>query len=246
MIIQRCRPAVGTTNPAPWLRTVQTAYSTLVVDYRTGAVTMLSGETKHTWDAYVAGRHNGPDTAADPIITDFAERGWLAAPPIVVHLDDAATSWGTQETAAALPAIGHAPWRWRLAALPAVLLVLLARDLSHQHRFARLLWLTCLGEQLPLASDQQARHAVRAIRHAARLIPARVACLEESVAATVLLAAAGKRTRWCHGIATDPVRLHAWVAGRNGDPIEEPSSTARYTVINEPWTKSVKKETTSE
>jgi hypothetical protein len=56
----------------------------------------------------------------------------------------------------------------------------------------------------------------------------------------VLLAALGKRARWCHGIATDPVRLHAWLAGRNGDPVEEPSSTALYTVINQPWTKNAK------
>lgn len=246
MIAQLRRTAVGTPNPVPWLRTVQTAYSTLVVEYRTGAVTMLSGETKHTWDACVAGGYDGPDVTVDPIIVDFAKRGWLTAPPIVVRLDEAATSWGTQETAAALPAIGHAPWPWRLTALPTLVAVLLARDLSKHHRFARLLRLTRLGERLPLASDQQAGHAVRAIRHAARLIPARVACLEESVAATVLLALAGKRARWCHGIATDPVRLHAWIAGRNGDPIEEPSSTARYTVINQPMDQRSKETTASE
>lgn len=201
---------------------------------------MLSGATKQAWDEYVAGqRHDGRDAAVDPISADFTKRGWLTAAlhpatPIVVHLDESAASWGTQETAAALSAIGYAPWPWRLAAFPALLLVLLAREVSHQHRFARLLRLTRLGERLPLAADQQTRHAMRAVRHAARLIPARVACLEESVAATVLLAVAGKRAKWCHGIATDPVRLHAWISGCNGNTIEEPSSTARYRVINQP------------
>jgi hypothetical protein len=226
-------------SPAPWLRTVQTSHATLVVDYRTGEVTILGGEAMRLWNLYVAGQQpEALNTTEETINADFSNRGWLTAPsqtgpaPVVIRHSGSTVSWGTQETAAALPSIGNAPWPWRLAALPAVVLVLLVRQSGRKHRFARLVRLTELGARHPWATDLQARHAVRAVRHAARYIPARIACLEESVAAKLLLAAAGKRATWCHGIATDPVRLHAWIAGRDGDPIDEPPSTHRYTMIN--------------
>jgi hypothetical protein len=38
-------------------------------------------------------------------------------------------------------------------------------------------------------------------------VPARIACLEESVAAMVALALAGRQADWRHGIASDPVRM---------------------------------------
>ncbi|MBN9739479.1 MULTISPECIES: lasso peptide biosynthesis B2 protein [unclassified Pseudonocardia] len=39
----------------------------------------------------------------------------------------------------------------------------------------------------------------------------RTACLEETVAAMLALAVNGRRAGWCHGIAADPIRLHAWL-----------------------------------
>ncbi|WP_198663522.1 lasso peptide biosynthesis B2 protein [Jiangella endophytica] len=63
-------------------------------------------------------------------------------------------------------------------------------------------------------------------------VPARVACLEESVAANLLLAAAGRRGCWTHGAATDPLRFHAWLADGEGRPVEEPPDTELYTPIN--------------
>lgn len=224
-------------HPAAWLRSVRTAHASLVVDYRSGAIAMLHGQAKHLWHTYTEGQQpDRPDGHDGTLIADFARRDWLStrATPAspVVQLDDCTASWGTRETEAALGAIGYTPWPWRLAALPTVGLVLLVRQLSPHRRFARLLRLTRLGTRLPVATDPQARHAIRAVRHAARLIPAKVACLEESVAATVLLAVAGRHATWCHGIALDPVRLHAWIAARNGDPLEEPPSTTQYTVIN--------------
>jgi hypothetical protein len=239
MIKQSRRLGGEQESPAPWLRTVQTSHATLVVDYRTGEVTMLGGEAMRLWNLYVAGQQPElPNTTVETINADFSNRGWFTVPPqaapapVVIRLNGSTVSWGTQETAAALPAIGNAPWPWRLAALPIVLLVLLARQSGRKHRFARLVRLTQLGAQQPWATDLQARHAVRAVRHVARYIPARIACLEESMAAKLLLAAIGKRATWCHGIATDPVRLHAWIAGSDGDPIDEPPSTHRYTMIN--------------
>ncbi|WP_240801398.1 lasso peptide biosynthesis B2 protein [Streptomyces sp. A1136] len=48
------------------------------------------------------------------------------------------------------------------------------------------------------------------------LTPARWACLEQSTAGTLLPDAAGRRAEWRHGIAADPVRLHAWIEDAAG------------------------------
>ncbi len=60
--------------------------------------------------------------------------------------------------------------------------------------------------------------------------PVRVACLEESVAATLVLAAFGRGVRWCHGVIADPIRLHAWIEAE-GHPVAEPDSTRRCTAL---------------
>ncbi|MGH3905753.1 MAG: lasso peptide biosynthesis B2 protein [Pseudonocardiaceae bacterium] len=49
-----------------------------------------------------------------------------------------------------------------------------------------------------------------------------------------MLAAAGRRAEWRHGVATDPVRLHAWIADHTGAPVEEPADTALYTATCTP------------
>jgi hypothetical protein len=62
-----------------------------------------------------------------------------------------------------------------------------------------------------------------------------VACprslLGESVAAALLLAVCGRRAWWRLGIAADPIRLHAWLAGADGHPVDEPPTTGRYVPI---------------
>ncbi|WP_459250002.1 lasso peptide biosynthesis B2 protein [Streptomyces youssoufiensis] len=65
--------------------------------------------------------------------------------------------------------------------------------------------------------------------HATRHSPARTACLEESAATVLLLAARRLSVTWCHGVAPDPVRLHAWVETDDGVPVAEPPSTFGYT-----------------
>jgi Transglutaminase-like superfamily len=64
----------------------------------------------------------------------------------------------------------------------------------------------------------------------AYLLPWRIACLEESVTAMLVLAVIGQSAVWCHGVATDPIRLHAWLTV-NGAPVAEPASTGRYTPL---------------
>ncbi|QES59021.1 lasso peptide biosynthesis B2 protein [Streptomyces venezuelae] len=153
---------------------------------------------------------------------------------VVEHLTEA-PSWGTIESAAALTRPARAPWTWRLAALPVLLATAAAGAVGrHGGRFRRLVRLGCIGRALPLASPEQAQAAVRAVRWASRIVPARWACLEQSSAAALLLALAGVRGEWRHGIAGDPVRLHAWIVDWQGRPVEEPPDTALYAVTYTP------------
>ncbi|MEJ8652717.1 lasso peptide biosynthesis B2 protein [Streptomyces sp. MS1.AVA.3] len=148
----------------------------------------------------------------------------------VVHVDAAVPTWGTTDVPATLPGWAPVPLRWRLAALPAVLLTAATRTCGpHRGRFHRLVQLACSGRRLTPATGRQAQYAVRAIRWASRAVPARWACLEQSTSAAVLLALAGRRAEWRHGVATDPIRLHAWLVDPHGSPVEEPSETSLYT-----------------
>ncbi|MER6530069.1 lasso peptide biosynthesis B2 protein [Streptomyces sp. NPDC001508] len=122
------------------------------------------------------------------------------------------------------------PIRWRVAAVPVVLATAATWTVGpRRNRFSRLVRLACAGRDLPPATTSQARYAVRAVRWAARLLPMRRACLEDSAAAALLLTVARHRAEWCHGVALDPVRLHAWIADPEGEPVEEPADTALYT-----------------
>ncbi|MFG2566557.1 lasso peptide biosynthesis B2 protein [Streptomyces sp. NPDC048567] len=81
------------------------------------------------------------------------------------------------------------------------------------------------------ATPEQAERAVLAVRRAAWYSPARTACLEESAAAVLLLALRRRSVVWCHGVAPDPVRLHAWVQTGDGALAAEPASTLLYTPV---------------
>ncbi|MEU1282589.1 lasso peptide biosynthesis B2 protein [Streptomyces sp. NPDC005805] len=81
------------------------------------------------------------------------------------------------------------------------------------------------------ATPSQAAAAVHAVRRAAWFSPARTACLEESAAAVLLLALGRRSVVWCHGVAPDPVRLHAWITTLDGTSVAEPSSTGAYTPV---------------
>ncbi|MGW0712339.1 lasso peptide biosynthesis B2 protein [Streptomyces sp. NPDC002643] len=153
----------------------------------------------------------------------------------VVRLQDTLPSWGTIEVPAVLPHPVHIPLQWRVGAVPAVLIAATAWVLGRREmRFSRLIRLACSGRSLPPATRRQARYAMCAVRWASRLVPVRWACLEQSTVAAVLLAMAGRRAEWRHGVATDPVRLHAWIADTEGEPVEEPADTALYTATYTP------------
>ncbi|MFE6689658.1 lasso peptide biosynthesis B2 protein [Streptomyces sp. NPDC057743] len=122
-----------------------------------------------------------------------------------------------------------------MGAVPAVLVTAAALTLGRRRRrFRRLVRLACLGRNLRPATSYQARYAVCAARWVTQLMPMRWACMEESTSAALLLALAGRRAEWRHGVAMDPVRLHAWIVDPYDNPVEEPDDTALYTSTHTP------------
>ncbi|MDA0566765.1 lasso peptide biosynthesis B2 protein [Streptomonospora sp. S1-112] len=223
------------------LRSVAFPAVTVLLDTRTGTVQALTGTAAKIWaeiattadpQAPVAGI--APETVARTV-SALAQRRLLLStataqpwsPPAIGH--EPSPSWGTHVSPAALTAIPAPPWPWHLPAAAALIATLITRHAGRrQRRFARLQRLATRQTPLRPAPPATVRHAVRAVRRVSRLIPARVACLEESTAAMVTLRALGYSAQWRHGVATDPIRLHAWVQA-GGRPVDEPADTANYT-----------------
>lgn len=187
---------------------VMTPFAYLVIDYRTGRTQLLSTR---------------PDGSR------------LAAGAAIVPHPGASLSWGTNEVPAVLGPVPSASLLWRLGAVPALMVTAVVSAMGcRRGKFWRMVRLSCCGRRFPPASRAQAEAAVRAVRWASPVIPARWACLEQSAAAAVLLAAAGRRAEWRHGTAPDPWRLHAWIADSAGVPVEEPADTVLYTLTYTP------------
>jgi hypothetical protein len=218
--------------------------ATVLVHYRSGGVHTLIGPSARFWAELAATGDlsrttmlTAPDTerlvsqlrAAGLLICSPEPRPW-AAP---VAGQPWRLSFGTEELQAGRTPLPPVPLRVLSRAAVAVTVTLAARHLgSPRSSMARLLRLLTWahGRCRRPATAEQAAQAVHAIRRVGALVPGRVACLEESAAAVVLLAASRLRVHWCHGVAADPIRLHAWVETDHG-PVAEPASTARYTPI---------------
>lgn len=146
----------------------------------------------------------------------------------------AAASWGSAEhpAGAVRPAAVSAP---NLLAAAGALAAVAAVKAVGDRRTAMLRIVRAVDRASSTcrrpATLPQAEAAVRAVRAAGWYSPARTACLEESVATVLLLAARRLTVTWCHGVAADPVRLHAWVQTEDGKPVAEPSSTLAYTPV---------------
>ncbi|QDY77096.1 lasso peptide biosynthesis B2 protein [Streptomyces qinzhouensis] len=206
------------TRPLPnrHTRTAIIDHAGVVIDYRTGSTTVLTGASLVHW-------------------LDVLDH---TAAPAPVTVRPSAISWGADESPACLTPCPRPPWRWALAATVLLLCTLSIRHLGRPGtRFGRLVRLAEAGRNLPPPPREQAALAVRSVRWAARTLPARVACLEESTAASLLLACCGRGGVWRHGIATDPIRLHAWVCDVHDRPVEEPDRTDDYTPLNTPSVK---------
>lgn len=175
----------------------------------TGVPELIAADTGH------ALIHLDTQTGKVQALTAAARTTWRArkASPTVVTVGAATASWGTDETAACLHEIPVPPLRWLPRAAAAMALTLAVRNIGPRRRaFARMTLLAYLATRVGSAAP---RHdtlaALRVVQWVARYVPARVACLEESTAALVALALRGCHAEWCHGVACDPVPMHAWI-----------------------------------
>jgi hypothetical protein len=221
-------------------------HSIVVLDYRTGTTRALHGSA-------VAGAL--PSVTSDQ--QDRVPRQLEIEVMRALRLDSngshrlrlrpgrpASLSFGAEEYHAGLAAPagrGSESAEGVFAAAVALAIVLAVKHLGRRERtMHRLITLMSWTLRMPTvpATDGEAEHQVRRVRRLARGVPARVACLEESIAAMVALALRGKSVTWCHGVSADPFTFHAWVRSDADDesrsvgvPIAEPDSTQRYTVL---------------
>lgn len=226
--------------------------ATVLVNYRTGGVHTLIGPSARWWaelattsdpaatatlDTHNAARLLEQFRAAGLLRDTRQPRTWQAPVPGKPWQ----LSFGTQEQQAGRAPLPAVPVRTLVRATVAVGVALYARHVgdrtSSMARLLRLITWAHSRANRP-ATAALAEQAVHAVRRVGLLIPTRVACLEESAAVVLLLAASRHRVTWCHGVAGDPIRFHAWVETDHG-PVAEPESTARYTPIRTiPATKS--------
>ncbi|MER6974469.1 lasso peptide biosynthesis B2 protein [Nocardioides sp. NPDC057767] len=228
----------ATTIPpdGPDLYACRFADTALVVDYRTGQVSLLTIGRE--------GEAGAGSPAVDRPLTDrirdrLGLSSRVARSVRVVTGKTSALSFGADESEAGLAEnknVNPTPVEVIASAVALAAVLLLKASGPRERRMRRLTVL--LGGvallRLQMATVAEAERGVLLIRRMGRWIPGRVACLEESVAATVALALLGRSVTWCHGVASDPVRLHAWVQTRDGDtgiPVAEPTSTGRYTIL---------------
>jgi len=226
--------------PASHIRAVDFVTVLVLLDVRTSSVEALTGAARDVW---ITAASSGDARAATGLGTSdirqfahqLAARGLLSPasadtpvrPPAAGHAMP--PSWGTQDHPAQLHPIPAPPRRWYLPATVAIFATLIVGGSGcRRRRFARLVTVATGVHGRRPADERTARHAVRAVRRVALLIPARLACLEESTAAVLTLAAAGYRVHWRHGIATDPVRMHAWIEA-DTKPIDEGPDIIHYT-----------------
>lgn len=217
---------------------------TVLVDLRTGQVDTLLGWAHHVWSALArTGDSTIAATAIDGASADqvielvrqlHVDRLLDVSPEprpwIVPEAPATMPSWGTREVSASILRPGRTAVGTTVLAGVALSSVLVARHVGRRSRsFARIVALLTAVTRWPgrRAEPELVEHALHCVRNVASVLPFRVACLEETAAAMLVLALAGQRARWCHGIAADPIRLHAWIA-LDGHPVAEPASTSRY------------------
>ncbi|MGW2177917.1 lasso peptide biosynthesis B2 protein [Streptomyces sp. NPDC001732] len=217
------------------VRAVDFGHVLVLIDYRTGRVHCLLPEAGAWWRAAAAtGR-------LDPIPPNAVRRllaaGLLAPTPVAkpwrlpVDAPAPEASWGSSEHLAGLvrpPQGPSATASWALAMVFAIKRAGPAPTTMHRLT-ATVRW--AASACLRPAAPAQAARAVEAVRRAGWRSPGRTACLEESAAAVLLLAARRLAVTWCHGVAADPVRLHAWVQTWDGTAVAEPESTRAYTPV---------------
>ncbi len=225
----------------PWIRAADFGSAVLLVDCRDGGVRVLTGRAARWWSA-AAGAEDSSSSLELPkelgsLVSHLRKAGVLHEPrqlhrwPAPMKGPEWEPVWGQED----LP-FGFSPFpggRVRRATLAAVVLlqVLAARrGRSPMLNLMRMVERAAQGGRRA-ATEGEISAAVNAVRRAGLWLPMRIACLENSVAAVVILGQAGLIARWCHGASADPLRVHAWVETCSGVPVAEPPSTRRCVAL---------------
>ncbi|MEV0190162.1 lasso peptide biosynthesis B2 protein [Kitasatospora purpeofusca] len=157
-----------------------------------------------------------------------------ASPWKLIAAHSARSSWGSTEHAAGATRPLPVSRQHLLGAASALIAVSSVKAAGNKRaataRIVRTLQLA-MSTALRPATPEEAYLTVTAIRAAGWYSPGRTACLEESAAAVLSLAARRLSVTWCHGVAADPVRMHAWVQTEDGTAVGEPVSTLAYTPV---------------
>ncbi|WP_423461873.1 lasso peptide biosynthesis B2 protein [Promicromonospora sp. MS192] len=164
--------------------------------------------------------------------TGAAAEAWTQTPG-AIHGTRWGLSFGIEEADLEPGHTSRPTVRHGLTAVAALAATLAVRSIGSRNRsMARLTRLAtgATGFTTTPSTVSEAEQVVSAVRWASNWVPFRVACLEESIAAVLVLAARRRAVTWCHGVAPDPVQFHAWIQ-IDGSPVAEPSTTSRYTVL---------------
>lgn len=229
-------------SPAPQLRLVLFPVTCVVLNVEKGTVLLLSEEARQV----ITYLHNTEGAPPPCHLLSLAQKQTLRAlmdAGVLVQGGrprtwdrvkqgaPASPSWGTQDSPAALSPIPRAPLRWYALGFLALLIVLSTGLRNRQSAFVHTRHLVrhTKAGTIDHATAMRATHAVRRI---GRLLPLRVACWEEATATTLALRWVGHSVTFRHGVATDPVRLHAWIEV-DGRPVAESDDITDYTPFEE-------------
>ncbi|MFI9495557.1 lasso peptide biosynthesis B2 protein [Streptomyces halstedii] len=221
----------------PHVRAIDFGHILVVIDYRTGDVKGLLPTAAERLRE--AARTGSPGRLPGPLAAHLLTAGFLAPtsdprPWPVTKATTATASWGSVEHPAGTARPRSIPLLDLLRATGALSAVAAVKAVGHRrttmlrviHTIHR-----ATSTRHRSATPDQAAAAVSAVRAAGWNSPVRSACLEESAAVVLLLASRCLGVTWCHGIAADPVRLHAWVQTEDGTPVAEPLSTRAFTPL---------------
>ncbi|MEV5581826.1 lasso peptide biosynthesis B2 protein [Streptomyces parvus] len=215
------------------VRAVAYPHLLVLIDYRTGQVQCLLPKAAAHWQE--AARSGRLTAMPQPLAAHLIRTGALSPAREPTPWDaplpapSPAASWGGAEHPAGLTRVTGPFSATAAVALAATWSITrVGRRKRAMNQLIRALQASSSATCRP-ASPAEASDAVLAVRRTAWHAPVRTACLEESAAATFLLATRRLSVVWCHGIAADPVRLHAWVQTVDGGPVAEPPSTRAYT-----------------
>ncbi|MGW6744102.1 lasso peptide biosynthesis B2 protein [Streptomyces sp. NPDC055025] len=220
------------------VRAVDFGHVLVLIDYRTGRARCLLPAATVLWRSAA---HTGRLDAMAPALAARLLADGLLVPapgptpwPAPVTARSAPASWGSAEHPAGISRPPRTPHRSGVAAATALASVLAVRRAgpaaTAMHRVTATL-AAAASICHRAATTAQVNTTVLDVRHIGWYSPGRTACLEESAAVVLLLASRRLAVTWCHGVAPDPVRLHAWVQTVDGIPVGEPRSTFACTPV---------------